>query len=339
LEIRKLNTLRGLAALIVFITHFSDETNWLGGILGGAAGQYGVMLFFLLSGFLMSHLYFEQDFNKQNIQKYFLARLARVLPLYLLIVLCSYCLSLWDIQALYDITTTKELISHLTFIYGDSVLWTISPEIQFYLIFPLFWYLAVNRVGYIYVLIIAVLIILFLTNFPRLSGDLHGVKYNIFNVLRSLPYFFIGLIMGMHYKGFKVPQYLNKNWFVLTLLLIPLMYPEFTPVTTDANKRMWLSYEVLLVMSSVFFAIVFLVPNNNILLANSVGDFFGKISYSLYLLHLPIIVQVNNLNISIEFKLLTSTILSIAIAYLSYMYLEKPTAKYIRSKIFKKTVN
>jgi len=48
LEIRKLNTLRGLAALIVLITHFSDVTGWLGGSLGGRAGQYGVMLFFLL---------------------------------------------------------------------------------------------------------------------------------------------------------------------------------------------------------------------------------------------------------------------------------------------------
>ena len=52
LEIRKLNALRGLAAIIVFITHFSDITNWLDGALGGGSGAYGVMLFFLLSGFL-----------------------------------------------------------------------------------------------------------------------------------------------------------------------------------------------------------------------------------------------------------------------------------------------
>ena len=64
MEIRKLNTLRGLAALIVFITHFSDITNWLGGVLGGGSGAYGVMLFFLLSGFLMTYLYLERDFKK-----------------------------------------------------------------------------------------------------------------------------------------------------------------------------------------------------------------------------------------------------------------------------------
>jgi peptidoglycan/LPS O-acetylase OafA/YrhL len=80
LEIRKLNSLRGLAALIVFFTHFSDITNWLGGALGGGSGAYGVMLFFLLSGFLMSYLYFDREFNKANIAGYFLARAGRVLP-------------------------------------------------------------------------------------------------------------------------------------------------------------------------------------------------------------------------------------------------------------------
>lgn len=43
MEIRKLNTLRGLAALIVFVTHFSDITNWLNGSLGGGSGAYAVL--------------------------------------------------------------------------------------------------------------------------------------------------------------------------------------------------------------------------------------------------------------------------------------------------------
>ncbi|WNC68812.1 acyltransferase [Thalassotalea nanhaiensis] len=331
MEIRKLNTLRGIAALVVFITHFSDATNWLDGALGGRAGQYGVMLFFMLSGFLMSYLYFDKAFTKVNLQTYFLARVGRVLPLYLLIVFSSYFLSLTGMQGLYEITDIHSLIAHLMFIYGESVLWTISPEMQFYFAFTLFWYFTASRAGYIYVLVVAVLILLFFTNFPRLYGDFSGIKYNFFLILRSLPYFFVGVIFGMHYKSFKVPEYLKKNWFILTLLLIPLMFPQFSPVTSDAKNKMWLSYEVLLVMSTVFFCIVFLVPNNNILLANKVGDFIGKISYSLYLLHMPIIAKVNELTLSIELKLLVSIILSVGAAYLSYRYFEKPSAKYIRN--------
>jgi len=171
---------------------------------------------------------------------------------------------------------------------------------------------------------------LFFTNFPRISGDINGIPYNVFNVLRSLPFFFVGVIFGMHYRSLKIPGYLKKHWFILALCLIPLMYPELTPVTSDAKRKMWLSYEVLLVISSVFFCIVFLVPNNNILLANRFGDFIGKISYSLYLLHMPIIAAVNRFDLSIELKLLLSFALSIFVAYMSYRYFEKPVAKLIR---------
>lgn len=330
MEIRKLNTLRGLAALIVFVTHFSDITNWLDGVLGGGSGAYGVMLFFLLSGFLMAYLYLDRGFTKANVQDYFLARACRVLPLYLAVVFGSYFLSSTGKNTLYTISDLHTLLGHLLFLYGESVLWSISPEIQFYFMFILFWMCAKNRKGYIYLLIFAVMILLFLFNFPRIYGDINGVPYNAFNVLRSLPYFFVGVIFGMHYRRLKIPEYLKKHWFILALCLIPLMYPDLTTITSDAKRRMWLSYEVLLVMSTVFFCVVFLVPNNNVLLANKFGDFFGKISYSFYLLHMPIIVQVNKLDFSVELKLLASLSMSILVAYISFRYFEKPIAKLIR---------
>ncbi|CAM4300516.1 acyltransferase family protein [Pseudoalteromonas byunsanensis] len=330
MQIRKLNTLRGLAALIVFFTHFSDITNWLEGVLGGGSGAYGVMLFFMLSGFLMSYLYLEQGFTKDNVSHYFLARAGRVLPLYLLVVMGSYLLTQVGNDSLYQIPDVNALLGHLLFLYGESVLWSIPPEIQFYLIFIVFWSLAKHRAGYIYLLVVAVMIGLFLTNFPKIFGDIKGVPYNEFNVLRSLPYFFVGMLFGMHYKSAVIPSYLKKHWFILALCLIPLLYPEFSPIKSDAKHRMWLSYEVLLLMGAVFFCVVFLVPDNNVLLANRVGDFVGKISYSLYLLHMPIINAVNHLSISIELKLVLSLLLSVLVAYLSFRLFERPIAKIIR---------
>ena len=322
--------LRGLAASIVLITHFSDKTAWLGGSLGGRAGQYGVMLFFMLSGFLMSYLYLDKEFNKSNIKQYVLARVGRVVPLYLIIVLVSFILNYIGYEGLYEISEVKKLISHLIFIYGESVLWTIAPEMHFYFIFLGFWYLAANRAGYIYVLIFSILILLFLTNFPRPHGSIQGLPFD-FHLFRSIPYFLVGVIFGMHYKSFRVPEYLKKNWFVFALLLIPLMYPQFSPVTSASKNRMWLNYEVLLVMSSVFFCILFLVPEKNIVLSNKVGDFLGKISYSLYLLHMPILVLLNKLDVQIELKLFIFVVLSLLTAYLSYKYIEKPSAKLVRS--------
>ena len=333
MEIRKLNSLRALAALIVFFTHFSDITNWLGGVLGGGSGAYGVMLFFLLSGFLMSYLYIEKGFNKDNIVHYFSARFARVIPLYLVVVLASYLLSNKGSSVLYNIPDTETLIAHLLFIYGESVLWSIPPEIHFYFIFTLFWAMSKNRTGYIYLSILAVMLLLFFTNYPRIYGDINGVPYSLFSVLRTLPFFFVGVMLGMNYRSLTIPYYLRKHWFVLTLGFIPLLYPAFSPINSADKVRMWLSYEVLLVMSSVFFCVVFLVPDNNVLLANRFGDFIGKISYSLYLLHMPIIAKVNQLDASIELKLLLSLLLSVIAAAISYQFFEKPVANLIRKKV------
>ncbi|WP_430283613.1 acyltransferase family protein, partial [Pseudoalteromonas sp.] len=71
----------------------------------------------------------------------------------------------------------------------------------------------------------------------------------------------------------------------------------------------------------------------NILLANRFGDFIGKISYSLYLLHMPIIAKVNQLDVSIELKLLLSLLLSVIAAAISYQFFEKPVANLIRRKV------
>ncbi|TQV87980.1 acyltransferase family protein [Aliikangiella coralliicola] len=334
MEIRKLNMLRGLAAMIVLITHFSDATGWLDTRLGGRAGQYGVMLFFMLSGFLMSYLYLDKAFSRKNIKQYILARSGRVLPLYLLVVFVSYLSNYLGHEVLYEISDWQKLISHLIFLDGESVLWTIAPEIHFYAIFLVFWYLGAWRPGYTYVVVIASLILLFLTNFPRPHGDFHGLHYD-FHLFRSLPYFFIGVLLGMHYKSLKVPEYLRKNWFILALVLIPILYPQFSPVTSDAKHRMWLSYEVLFVMSTVFFCILFLVPDNNVLLSNRLGDFLGKISFSLYLLHMPLLPLVNKLNVPIELKLVVFVLVSLLVAYVSYRFIEKPSAKFVRGLSFK----
>ena len=279
---------------------------------------------------MIAFLYSGKDFSRGNIRQYLLARSGRVIPLYFLIVIVSYILYQFGFQGFYLIDDESKLIGHLLFLYGESVLWTIAPEIQFYIIFIGFWFLISWRVGYVYLIIVSMMIILFFCNFLKISGDIGGIHYNFFHLFRSLPFFFVGMLLGMHYKTIKVPSYLRKNLFLAALLLIPLLYPQFSPVEADAKMKMWLSYEVLLVMSAVFFAIVFLVPDDNIFLSNGVWDFLGKISYSLYLLHMPIIVAVNEYDLSVTLKVVLSTLISIFLSYLSFRYFERPVSNFIR---------
>ena len=292
------------------------------------------MLFFVLSGFLMAYLYMSQTSNQRTIKKYAIARFARVVPLYLLIVLLSYALHRAGIHnVLYKMPSSEMLIAHLLTIKGISVLWTIGPELQFYVVFLALWWLAAKREGLVYVIMAASLVGLCFLDFPRYKGVIVGLTYDI-ALLQSLPYFFTGVVFGRLYatQSLAIPVYLRSGWFIATLLLIPLMYPVIFSSITGARHGMWSELAVLLIIALIFFSILFLVPDNNKLMNNAAGDFFGKISYSLYLLHLPVLWQVHRLEISHHGLMLVVFITcAIAVSYFSYRFIERPCANYIRS--------
>lgn len=323
--------LRGLAALIVALAHVCNQTHWLGGILGKGAGQLGVMIFFMLSGFLMSFLYIGKEINLFNIKKYCIARLARVVPLFLLVLFCSYGLQQFGYKnILYFIETREVLIAHLLLFKGENVLWTIPTELQFYAIFILLWWLHCKREAYLYIFLVIIVATLIFTGFPRLSGIALGLPYDI-QPLQGLPYFIVGVIFGKNYSTWKAPDFLVNDFFILALLFIPLMYPEIFLAITGHKHVMWKSMSTLAAMSMIFYAIVFMVPDDNILLNNRIGDFLGRISYSFYLLHLPILWQVKQIeNLDLELKLLVFAIIALSISYISYRFLELPSSRYLR---------
>lgn len=331
MEIRKLNTLRGLAAIIVLLAHFSNEYNWLKAAFGSKAGQIGVMLFFLLSGFLMSYLYLNRESNSRNLKHYAIARFGRVVPLFILVVFASYTFQKFGLLgALYDIPNTSELLSHLLLIKGVSVLWSIGPEIHFYFLFVLIWLFFAKKDAHLYMLVAFSLTALFFTGFIFPKGTIGGLNYEL-GIIRSLPYFLVGVTIGKLYGRLTIPSSMKSNWYIASLLLILLIYPKIFFAITGFAHGMWADMGILAIVSMVFFMIVFLVPDQNTLLANKLGDFVGRISYSIYLLHMPILWQLNKLNLqSIELAFLIYLLATLAISYVSYTIVEAPSAKLIR---------
>ena len=141
-QIRKLNSLRGFAALVVVVAHFSGITGWLGGYPGRGAGQLGVMLFFVLSGFLMGYLYIGQELDGTNLRRYLVARFARVVPLFALVLGLSILSPRVGFPGLlYNLQRPEEIASHLLLLDGKSVLWTIPTELHFYALFVVIWFM------------------------------------------------------------------------------------------------------------------------------------------------------------------------------------------------------
>lgn len=338
MKIRKLNTLRGLAALIVLVSHYSNESGLWGGAFGHGAGQLGVMIFFLLSSFLMTYLYLEIPPTAYAIKNYAIARIARVIPLYLVVVIACFAAQHSESNILreltYNINSVESLLLHLFLLRGENVLWTIPTEIHFYIIFACVWFLSPRFWK-------GIMFLSVLTLATYASGILPGKFPVIFlesssnthpTLLIAWPYFIVGFLLGYAFNHWRPPVWLCSHWFVATLLLIPFLYPIIFFQVTGSSHGLWLDPRILVCVSIIFFVVVFLVPPENAFLENRIGDKIGDISYSLYLLHLPLLLAMKKVGLATGvLGLFIFLILSLTVAFISFSLFEAPMRRRIRS--------
>lgn len=340
--------IRGIAALFVVLSHFSSANKgFLYNIMASASGQFGVMLFFVLSGYLMSTIYLSKEANPSNIKKFVIARVARIFPLYFIVVIVSYLFQFFKLpfrDILFPIVSKSELLLNLLFIQGTSVLWTIPKEIQFYFIFVLLWWIFSRYKGYgnFVVLLLAVFAMFFTSIQPTIHIFKTSVEVNLINI--SILYFLTGTMMGQ-IKNLKwtVPDYLRKNYFVIVLFLLPLFFTQNTNrilgIKTPSSYVIWNDMRILFIIAATFFILVFVVPDNNPIVSNRFGDFLGNISYSLYLLHYPIMLLlqrylIHDFGVWPKFVITLST--DFILAYASYKLLEIPSKNLTRA-LFKQS--
>jgi len=334
MEIRKLNTLRGIAAIIVMVSHYSNNTNLWGNLLGSGGGQFGVMIFFLLSGFLISYLYIKNEFNRKEISMYITARVARVIPLFLIVVFLSYAFFAgYQPLYFYNIQTFTDLISHLLLLTGDRVLWTIPSEIHFYLLFPFIWYTYKEK--YFPMVIFSTLYIIIFLGAPIFEGQVFSLPFRIRSV-QSLPYFLMGVVLGCFYNDINSMITKKSNYIILIFIVgIILLYPSIYSLMHGKFHYMWRDFGIFLQVTILFSLYLFLTPDKSRWVCNQAGDYFGKISYSVYLLHLPLLQLLQN-----EFSEAPALYLPIFMglviyfSHYSYKYIELPSQAFIKSRMF-----
>lgn len=143
-----LDGIRAVACLLVVVSHVP----WPG--KPPALGAVGVALFFVLSGFLMSYLYARSAWNLATVCRYGIARFSRIAPIYWLVV--SLCVAISYLEPGTDFSMRVQGLQQITrhYLFGGSgyVFWSIPPEIQYYLFFPLLWWSLARQQQHAYVL-------------------------------------------------------------------------------------------------------------------------------------------------------------------------------------------
>lgn len=289
--------LRGLAALLVVYGHSVD---WFSlPLVNHFSGEIGVTVFFALSGFLMAYLYIGKPFTALGVTEYAIHRFSRIAPAYLFIVLLSVviCAGI-DPDFVYAITG-QNLLRHVLFSGNVSVFWSITPEVEFYFLFVLLWavsgrYLLRPRMAGLAPLAFmafgCLLLLAYRDSFP---GTFVGSK---------LHYFLFGAIAGVLRSRIGTgisrddndPRALNLLHGALILVMaagvVLILRGHGAAVMPFAdNKAFYSSLLTALFGAFLVFCFSFRSALGDAVFANRPLVLCGECSFSIYLLHMPVI--------------------------------------------------
>ena len=355
------NGIRFLAALSVIIYHVEQtkmmyklEHNFNTPFMH-IFGKLGVILFFVLSGFLITYLLMQErkETNTISIKDFYIRRILRIWPLYYLIILAGLFLlpkihffdfagwtehmhsNFWPKVFMFMIfipNVAQSLILPIPYI-GQC--WSVGVEEQFYLIWPVLIKKIKDKV--LNMLVGVIVFYLFLKYSFIILNHLYPEK-SIFNMLDNFwtNYFNIDCMaiggIAAYLLFYNKTKILNFLYSIYTQIIVYILLIYMYITGLQINHFEFEPYAIL-------FAIVLLNLAGNkksiLNLEYSILSYLGKISYGLYMYHqiglvitIKLLYSVNIQNAFIHY--IAGTLMAILIASISYELIE---SRFIKRKV------
>ena len=283
-----LEGLRGIAILIVLFGHASNVgLHIVPGLDAAGSEKYGVWLFFALSAYLLTPKLLGPVRNRslRAVGSYFVGRVARIYPLYLCVILGYVA---WGRM------TLGEACEHLMLVRGDDVFWAIPAECGYYVLLPL--------VVWLYVLACRERLAAFVALSAATSWGV-ALRYppSLASINSILPWPYLTTFLAGSCAALVARHGLPRApaagllCTLAVLLLATLLPGPFNSIRHILGYAPW-SFERVQTFSpavGLLWAVVVLAAGRshdwNRWLSNSLLRFVGRISFSLYLLHMPVL--------------------------------------------------
>jgi peptidoglycan/LPS O-acetylase OafA/YrhL len=319
-----LDGLRGIAALMIVWYHFlvfspvhGKALSFLSEVSG--FGWAGVDLFFALSGFLITGILADSRAKKHYIRTFYARRVLRIFPLYYgFLVIVFFILPIFTTAA--NVPNSLRIFfwtytGNLFFVFNgretpDIVghLWTLAIEEQFYLVWPLVIFFASSierlRIGLLWAFVLVSVLrcvlffagvdftVLYRTTLTHCDALILG-GYLALSVRSSKP----GSLRGLR------PNMLAA--FIIIALALFLTNYDGINLEFSAPPIVMFGREVLMfgLLAIIFVWLIHAATHQTSsrisqLFSSPVLRWFGKYSYALYILHLPIAILLFRSDIS-----------------------------------------
>lgn len=262
--------------------------------------------------------------KKFSYSHYLLRRFARIFPMYSIAIIVLWWLGGQDsYQKMFGIPARDiyDLFMHLTFLnlwdvhYQVTIIgveWTVPIEMWTYLIIPpLFFFMKRSSTSWKWGIFFAALVLAWA------DPHWHQEKLGAHWAIESYLYCFVGGIVAYSYLD-KVNLSPRTADILVAITLIGALFP----VGAGRTLELWFT---LLVM-----ALILVLPHARRMrwmFENRFIVFIGNVSFSFYLLHLPIIQFLDKQHYSAQVIMIIGLIVTSGAAYLCHILIEKPALK------------
>ncbi len=327
--------LRAFAVISVLIYHAFPQSM--------RGGFMGVDIFFVISGFLISSIIFDNLINEKfSFIDFYMRRIKRIFPALILVLLATYLIGWFALLADEYMQVSQHIVAGTGFLsnllllqeagYFDNSaetkpllhLWSLAVEEQFYLVWPLLIFISWKKNFNLLILILVIALLSFITNIQSVSNNPTAAFYlpqTRFWELMS------GSLLAwiMTFKQSFIYSWPQKNLLISNAISLSGITILIFSVFCLNNQVSFPGYWALLPVIGTSLLILAgpIAWINKKLLAHPFIVAIGLISYPLYLWHWPLLTFSRILDTGHSGKNL-SIILSIALAWLTFQLVEKP---------------
>lgn len=299
-KLMKLEAMRGVAALYVFVHHFVHDSPELVSLRKFFIfGQFALMVFFILSGFV---IYYATVFRNPEItfREYFLRRFRRIFPAFVLVLVLTYflmCLTYqrWVPLHLMDFLGNllqiqdKNPVAIVAPYQRNSPLWSLAYEWWFYMIFygiyalfkksprkQKFVAIGLSAVGFVTFVLVPNQVSLFASYFVLWWAGLELARE--------------WTTTGKITPGFQWPAWtavlvLGLGWVAYAGYLHEPGEPVVLAIFPYVQARHFLTVNLVLIMGFVWYKLNWIGFNRLF----GWGIFLAPLTYAIYIIHYPLV--------------------------------------------------